>query len=1020
MAPAHIQRLVDCLLAGTSPPADDLAVWARYDLTRYDVLTRLTGEWVELLGPAAVGDSLLPAVLEQVVASPDPDAALLALSRLQEERGGPTLALQLAEDPRFAHDLLFMLGLGHVPCQALLREPGLADLLLDGEALAQPIAPAALAQGALRVVQRLRQPENRRNALRRWKREQFLRLLAQDFLLAWPQREVTAAISAVADACAQAALAAAVTDVLGPGRAPNAGLAVIAMGKWGSLELNYNSDIDLLCVSDRARADVSAPEWEAVVQALGRELSEETDEGRVFRVDFRLRPEGGRGSLVPSLDSCCSYYEHHGEAWETLALTRARCCAGDFELGRRFEELAAKIAYGTRVRHAGIESIRGNRRRLDARADAERNVKEGRGGIRDVEFTAELLQLVRGVTDPTVRCRNTWDALDALTRAGALSETERRNLAEAYDFLRRVEHLLQIQPAAPTKELPIARDRLRRLARAMGYRDSGPLSAGDRFLAQYRSHTATTRDLSETLFFNPIPLTSPDADHESQQLLDPLAADDEALAHLAMIPFAEPGEARRRLLYLAHGEPPMRLEPEIQGLFVEFLPALLACVQRMPDPDASLRWFGRFVASAGGRALAYRFFIDHPPVLELLCRLGGFSEYLSRILVDHPEFLDRVVLASYASRDPSLVDLRDELRHRTGPLRQAELRLDDVRRFRRREAFRIGVRDLLGFNDVEAVTGQLTDLAEACTAQLLDEARALVPGAAELPFAVIGCGKLGGRELHYNSDLDVLFIFDDQGQADAARRAERLAQTASREAAQLTRAGRLYALDARLRPFGGSSPLARSLESYAAYLAEHAEPWERLALTRARFVAGDAELGARFEALAAQFAYGSPLATDDLETLRHIKRRIETERLDTDDTAHLDLKLEPGGILDIEYLVQTLLVMHGRERPALRLTNTPAALRALGAAGVFPRTDAELLLRNWQWFRRTELRLQLIHERPSGLLPLDPAGLAASARRLGYSWREASDRPDQLLADLRLRLGAVREVISAHLGLRPA
>lgn len=989
--------------------------WGSQGLTRFDVLVRLARGWCAYLPPDIVIEQLVPGFVDHLLAAPDPDLALLTFARIQEDQGSLSLARASVDDPRFGHDLLFLLGLGHYSADALRREPGLSDLLLEPDLLAQPMDPAALRQDAVATVRRFTTPQSRRNALRSWKRGQFVRIIIRDWLLHHSQQVITAEISAVADACVEAALHAAAREVLGAETLPR-GLAIMAMGKWGSAELNYNSDIDLICVATPADG-LGLADWERVVQLVGQELSEATAEGHIFRVDHRLRPEGEGSTLVRSLESCVAYYADHAQAWEALALTRVRAAAGDPDIGRAFEQLAQRVAFGARMRQAGIESLRANRRALEHRSAAVRNVKEGPGGIRDIEFSTQLLTLVRGVTDPSVRERNTWTALRALRRAGAISYAEEQQLGESYDFLRRVEHLLQLQPIAPITVLPDEPAALRRLARAMGYRAGRAGTAGQRFLSTYSSHTERTREQCNRLFYNPIPLSSPDAGSRIADLLDPALADAEATVHLAEIDFADPVAARRRLLFLAHGEPPMRLPESVQAKFVEFLPTLLTCVQRMPDPDAALRWFERMVSRAGGRELAYQLFLDHPTVIEVMCRVGGYSHYLSQTLVEHPEYLDSMVLASYSQFEPSLDDLRQELEARLAPLRTTEQRLDDLRRFRRREMFRLGVRDLLGMMDVSAVVSGLADVAEACLRALVAELAATVPGAAELPFAVIGVGKLGGRALHYSSDLDVLFVYEDVPGLDSGAVAQRLAQRITRASEELTRAGRLAPLDARLRPYGTSGALTRTIASYSAYWAASGEPWERLPLTRCRPVAGDLDLGRRFVAAAEEFAYGPPPTAAEFDSLRDMKRRIETERLDTLDQTQLDFKLEPGGILDIEYLTQVLQIEAGDQLPELRGLNTPSALGALVEVSLLTPSEGELLLRNYWLLRRTELRLQLVSEDTGGALPLEPAALTAAAKRLGWNPREADRHPQQLVADLRLRLAAVREVVARHLRL---
>ncbi|MCC7490808.1 MAG: hypothetical protein IT204_00595 [Fimbriimonadaceae bacterium] len=1004
------------LLGAPPPAATAVAALAAVGVTRLDVWRRLLLGWLEWLDPDEVAHGLWPAALQAATQAPDPDLAALNLCRLQEAVSGATLPRQLLADPRFAHDLLFLLGFGSFTGDALVRDPGLCDLLLDPDRLRAPRAADELTAELVGQVLRMRQRDHRGDALRRWKRQEFVRIIARDLLLHEPQQAITQEVSAVADACVQAALAGAARDHGLPvgEQGEVRGLAVVAMGKWGSEELNYNSDIDLLCVWLPAVDGPDLATWEAVVRDLANDLDQPTREGRVFRVDFRLRPEGGSGTLVRSLESCAAYYQEHGAAWEAQALTRARCAAGDLEVGRRFEQLAQRVAFGTRMGRLGVAHIRQNRQTLDQRADAERDVKEGRGGIRDIEFTVQLLQLHRGVTDPTVRRRNTWEALAALTAAGAISELERRRLAEAYDFLRRVEHLLQLQPVAPTRVLPTDRGALRRLARGLGYRDSGPLTATGRFLEDYRSHTAAARELCRHLFFNPIPLGSPDADAAMAELLDPLEDDAEVVGHLAAVPFDDPFEARRRLLFLAHGEPPMRLPAEIQAAFVELLPALLSCVQRMPDPDAALLWFERFISRAGGRELFYRFLAEHPPVIELLCRIGGYSEALSQTICDYPEYLDRVIDPRFVSVRPTRSELLSWVAERAAPLRQVADRLDDLRRWRRREHFRIGVQDLLGTFDSQATTGELATLAEVCLEALLSAARQSIDGGAELPFAIVGLGKLGGQEIHYASDLDVLFVYHSDDPA-APRIAEQMAQFVLRAARERTRAGWLYDLDARLRPFGGNSQLTRSVAGYSAYYERSGEAWERLALTRLRPVAGDPAVGAALRQVTAAFAFDQPVDAATLGELRRVKHRIETERLDVTDTAHLDLKLEPGGILDIEFLAQILQIQAGPGGP--REANTAAALRALAAAGCLPPAEADLLHRHYLHFRRVETRLQITLDRPHGLLPLDDEALSAAAKRLGWSLAEAHKRPEQLVADLRERLRSVRRIYEARVGV---
>jgi len=989
--------------------------------------------------------ALAPDLLRELRDCPAPDLALHHLGRYVRQVEPLSTYRLWTEQPWILRPLVCLFSTSQLLADALIRDPEAAFLFLEPERLEAEKTAAQMAAELHRAISSRHTPERQRNALRRYKRREFLRIGARDLLRLADLKTVTREFSALADACLQVALSweeQRLQAVSGPpvrhaARRPTeapAAFAIIGLGKFGAQELNYNSDIDVLFVYDgEGQTQPPTPDglaldnrtyFDRLARGVLEAIGQRTAEGRVFRVDARLRPGGETGPLVRSLDGYVNYYEAWGSPWESQALLKARFVAGDADLGRRFEALSREVAYGRQLDLAAITSIRENKRRLEARAlqegPANTQVKQGYGGLRDIEFTVQLLQLVHGLTDETVRVANTLEALEALFAGGYLTAGEKDLLTEAYVFLRRVEHQLQIQGEVPRPTLPEDPRELETLARQLGYGPGAWTEPVERFRSAYQWYTERVREICEQLFYHPLPGGQETIRQEITLLLDPLVAHGEGARPLAPLGFRNPAEARRRLIFLAYGEPPMRLPERVQQVFAEIVPALLVGVARTPDPDAAIQNFERFISRAGGREMFYRFLRDHPLITELFCRIGGSSEHLSQILIQHPEYFDYITDPNVMAAPRDRAALRAELAARLAPLPRDNLKLADLRRFKRRELFRIGVRDLIEAADLETTLTEISDLADVC----IETALALCP--APLPFAVIGLGKLGGRELHYSSDLDVIFVYEPPAGADRAGRqaayhqAEKRAEDLLKALGERTREGVVFEVDARLRPFGTEGQLVRTVESYRDYYARQGEPWERLALTRARYVAGDEALAERFLAVAAEFVYGQPLTEEELGEIRRVKRRIETER-HRQEADRIDVKLIPGGLLDLEFLAQVGQLRHGPTDPAVRTPNTLKALRALHAGGYLADEDAATLTEAYLWLRRLEMRLQLVHERSSGVLQEDEASLAAAAKRLGYEAESEAARAAAvgagLVPALHRRLEEVRAIYERLVGV---
>lgn len=944
---------------------------------------------------------LAPSLLEHLRESPAPEMALGNLVRFVEVWGERRGLYEFWEEAPWALERsVRLMALSQVFADILVRHPELMDLLADTEQLARRRSLAEMLAEARRSLTAFRSLERQWNALRRFKRREFLRIGARDWLGLANLPEALQELSDLAEACSQAALEvcwAALEEEWGhPLRSDgrSAEFAIIGMGKFGARELNYNSDIDVMFVYDGEGETRGGPRpplsnrlfFERLARLWLEAMGRMTEEGRVFRVDARLRPEGETGPLVRSLDGYINYYEAWAEPWEMQALIKARAVAGSESLRQRFEALAQEVAFRRHLDADALYSLRRMKQQLEerevAQGLAERQVKQGYGGIRDIEFTVQLLQLVYGVENPRLRVASTLGALEALAQEGILSEEEREVLEQSYLFLRRVEHLLQIQGEVPQQTLPEAPEELERLARRMGYQPREGETAAERFLKAYAWHTGRARRLCEQLFFHPIPEGEVPLPESLRRVLDPLLPHGEAATFLQEYGFRQPAEVRRRLIFLAYGEPPMRLPERVQRAFARLLPLLLERARETADPDLAIRHFERFVTALGGREMLYDFLLEQPDIAELLLLIGGASEALSETLIRHPEYLDFITDAAVMAAPKGLETFLEEMGERLGSLRTLEEKGEDLRRYRRREMFRIGVRDLEGRASVTETLQELSDLADASLRSALALLREEHGGG--LPFAVMALGKWGGREIHYSSDLDVLFVYEARGEHPSeaeARSALELAEALLRVCNTPMREGKLFELDARLRPDGREGPLVRTLPGYLDYYRRRGEIWERMALTRLRWVAGDEELGRRFVEQVQEWVYHRPLSREEVEQLLQIHRRVEREKGPAPEV--LDVKLSPGGLFDVEFLTQMLLLQHGPGRPEVRSTNTFQALRRLHEAEVLSSEEAEVLLKGYLALRGLELKLQLVTERSFAQLHTQEEWQRA-ARRLGH------------------------------------
>jgi [glutamine synthetase] adenylyltransferase / [glutamine synthetase]-adenylyl-L-tyrosine phosphorylase len=803
--------------------------------------------------------------------------------------------------------------------------------------------------------------------LRLAKRRLLLGIAGRDLAGEIALEDVGRALADLADACLQVALDAS---------AGQDGLSVMAMGKLGGAELNYYSDIDLMFVTS---GDVGAATKTA--SALLADLGEFSPQGRAYEIDTNLRPEGRDGPLVRSLEGYLEYYRRWAKPWEYQALIKARRAAGDAATGDGLIAETRPLVYPSDVTGERISSIRRMKERVEAHAgrsgrrprsaDAD-DVKLGPGGIRDIEFTVQLLQLVHGGADPAVRGGNTLAALGVLVAGGYIADEDGAAMADAYRWLRTVEHRLQLWQERRVRHLPKDEEQMGRLARVMGFTDTPGASAAARFEESHRAVLVDVRNRFERVFYRPMIESLAEG---AGTRLPPEALKE----RLRVLGFRDVERAARTLGDLVSGT------SRRAKLFRVLTPPLLRFLASRAQPDAGLFAFLRLGESLENRLDVLSALRDNPPGLEFLAKVIGSGRLLGEVLAHVPEELATIA----HPRGGDVLKDRDKLlREAVASLewRDAAKRLDGLRRYKRREMLGIALADIEGEADAAAVGASLADLADACLSAALGDS----------DLAVVGMGKLGGRELSYASDVDVMFVAVGDPQ-----RAEKAAEELIRAIGEVTPEGQAFRIDASLRPEGKSGPLARSLESFAEYYERWARPWELLALVKARPAAGDASAGAAHLEHARRLAYPEIVDASELAEIRHLKARMERERIPKGTDPRRNFKLGPGGLSDIEFGTQILQRTHGHRIPSLQVTGTIPALEAAAAAGLLPEDDAHLLTASYAWLGRLRNRLFFIVGRPSDGLPVKPEELEALGIALGYEGQPRQELEEHYLRTTR-------------------
>ena len=960
---------------------------ARYGFTdvRAEGQLRAAGWWDDA-GPVAAAADVLSALSRTA----DPDLALRGLDRIREadEPGWRELDQELRANRTFRGRLLGVLGTSSALADFIAAHPeewrGLTGKK-SPDRYFETLRERLTSGGAIVTGYAAEQ------ALRTGYRALLLGIAAVDLGhlveagLEHPHyAEVAAQLTELAEAALAAGLLVAEAEV---GASAEGSLAVIAMGKTGGRELNYVSDVDVIFVG-AGDLTVATRLAAAMMRVTGKAC---------FEVDAALRPEGKAGALVRTLESHQGYYQKWAKTWEFQALLKARPVAGDAELGRLYAEMVAPMVWSAADRDNFVVEVQKMRRRVEGHVPsehAERELKLGRGGLRDVEFAVQLLQLVHGRVDTELRSPSTMDALAALGEGGYVGRRDVVELGASYEFLRTVEHRLQLRRLRRTHLFPAADEtaELRLLARACGVKPAGGRSEGDALLAEFRRHGQGIRRLHEKIFYRPLLQSVANVPTEALRLTTKQAA-----SRLAALGYAAPDGALQHIKALTAG---VSRRAAIQQAL---LPVLLDLLADTADPDGGLLSYRKVSEALEETPWYLRVLRDEGAVVERLAFLLGTSRLVPDLLVRAPEVLQLLGdPARLVGRTPKEVasSLRAAVRRQPG----LNAAVAAARSLRRHELLRVACADLLGLLDVRGVCLSLSTVWTAVLQSALAAAyrqRQAELGRTPARIAVIGMGRLGGAELGYGSDADVLFVCEPTERVsddEAVRFASSVAETVRKMLGAPSPDPALL-VDADLRPEGRSGPLVRTLESYRAYYERWSEVWESQALLRARFIAGDDDLGARFITLIDPLRYpAGGLDNTRAREIRRIKARVETERMPrgADPTRHT--KLGRGGLADVEWTVQLLQLQHAHEVEALRTTSTLDALAALEQAGLAEAAQVDSLTEAWLLATHVRNAGMLVRGKAVDEVPSSGRDLAAVARVLGYS---AEDDPGEFLDTYR-------------------
>jgi glutamate-ammonia-ligase adenylyltransferase len=1015
----------------------DLAHWMRQPSVRDPLQGQVTLRTIApLLPDHDQAARWLPIIAKQASTSFDPDRALNNWERFFRALPSIDDFLELLRaSPPLPALLSTLFGGSQYLTDMVLQDPSIVEWLESEGRFYTTRTKEELAHDLSDWLEHGVSLEDRFRMLRRFRKREMVRIGLRDLTRQGDLVETTEDLSNLADVCLSGAYEVCFQELSARygrpmsiddrGQPQPSEFAILGLGKLGGQELNFSSDIDLmfLYTCDGETSNGHGPEGHTTARITNHEfyirlgrlllkaIHEITADGNVYRVDLRLRPDGRGGPIVNSLAHLEVYYESWGKTWERQMLLKARTVAGSEKLGREFLRLMRPFIFRKYLDAAALQEIKQIKEQIDRSLEQQRgrgiNIKLGRGGIREIEFVAQCFQLVFGGQDSWLRERHSLRALHRISERGFLTYEEYSDLAKAYIFFRELEHRIQMAYGRQTHELPTDVDELAILARKMGLRGHDAEMLATVLMQQYREHTTKVRKVYDKLFYGDFFDAGEDACPEWYTLAAGMKA---GQALLREFQFVDPEKTHRNLMQLHDGPPSAHPTAKSQELFRQLCGTLLRLASEQPDPDLAINNLEQFVASTPARESLFRLWLDHEVLLRVVLSLFGNSVFLSKRLIQQPDLLDTLLNPASLTRAKTKAELREDVASQLARVSRYDERLDVVRRFKRAEEFRIGLQEIAGEADILITMGHLSNLADIYLEAVLrivwqEWARSV--GLPESPvghgFLIIALGKLGGMELDFASDLDLIFVNEDPADTAVVPQQfayNKIAEKLMQAIGGMSRYGTVFRVDLGLRPEGNKGPLVQSVSGLRDYYQHRGQLWERQALLRARPVAGDSGLAQRVMQVIDAFVYEAPIGPDIVDKITAMRQRIQHERA-REGQERWDIKVGYGGLVDIEFLVQLHQLLYGISTPALRVTSTWDGLEALTREGILPAQEVQSLRNAYSFLRRVESALRIVDDRSINTIPDNQADQRRLARRLGYQDVGKSRAEQAMLADIQ-------------------
>jgi glutamate-ammonia-ligase adenylyltransferase len=968
------------------------------------------------------GEEIASTVLRLSSGVPDPDLFFLNFMKVAESLGAADTERILLSG-KTAKLLLPLLSCSSFLTENLAKYPEFVPWLFEEENVGKLLDGERLIEEIINVVGPLEDEEEVSKFLRKVKAREILRIALRDIGGLSEMEETTAALSDLAEAALGGATMHALTSLkkrFGTpltederGEKRECQFCVLALGKFGGRELNFSSDIDIMYIYESNGAGAVQVQGDAtaagekisshqffikVAEVVTRLIGEITEEGFVFRVDLRLRPDGTRGPLANSVSAMETYYESWGQTWERAALIKARPVAGSRKLGERLIKVLTPFVYRKFLDFVTVEEVKELKNRIDLSQKVRKenlwNVKLGEGGIREIEFFIQSHQLIFGGKNPRIREGNSMRALAYLREEGFLSPKEEETLSLAYRFLRNLEHRIQMLRGMQTQILPEDGDRVK-VAYLMGFADTKD------FMKELGSNRKKVRDIFGKLFAEEKADVDTDVAPEVIGLLYGEMSPEETDKTLGKMGFSDPAGAAQNLELLRSGPQSSRMTERARKYLRKIAPLLLSKVVATPDPHMALSNIDNFIKSIGARTTFYALLSENPRVIEPLVQLFGSSQYLSGYFINNLELLDVLLRKGHSAVIKTKGEMRKELGEKLVMAEHFEDELGILRRYRNEEFLRMGIHKLGGNLSLEEFSFQLSALAEVTmgftlflakretmkkygTPTILDA----MGEKGEAAFVVVGLGKLGGEELNFHSDLDIIFIYSHMGETDVdfdgraggrkkITNQEFFAKVAQRFISNLstvTKEGYVYKVDMRLRPSGSAGPLVTSFNAFKNYYKKDARSWERQALIKARVVVDERNFGKEVQEWMESYTYDRPLPPSLKDEIRAIRDRMEKE-LGRERGGFHNLKFGRGGLVEVEFLVQYLQLQNGGKLPYLRTQNTLKGLYELVREGILDEEEFRILDEGYRFLREIEISLRLVHDASVERFLIDDRGI---------------------------------------------